>query len=738
MPQLSLSEMEEEIGESKAIIDSQITTQQCLTFVYPFGDYDANAKAFAGDYYIAARGVWCGLNTAPYNFYGMRGCGDSYSLDEMKSYTDAAEEQGEWLITYYHSLDGTGYESWTIDTFIAYLDYLQTKNLWVGTFGSVVKYIKERESANLSLISSSEDQIVLNLTDTLDDAIFDEPLTIRSEVPSSWAKVRVKQGTGAITVTPGMEGTQTVIYYNVIPDRGFITLQKLTTNQQPTVSGLSPSSATVGGASFTLTVHGNNYVNGATVRWNGSSRQTTFVSESQLMATISASDISDIGTASVTVRNPSGDISNGMNFEVRNAALTITIQKSGTGTGAVTGNGISCGTDCTEICTYGTVVISLPLPDTGSSFSGWTGCDSVSGNTCTVNMTANKSVTAAFTLNQHTLNATRTGTGSGTLAAPGLSCTDTTCAGIYNYGDTVNITLTADKKSILDGWTGCDSSTENVCNVLMNVDRDVTATLHLEYTLVVTPEGTGDGKITSVPLGIDCEPACSDTFIVGTPVRLTALPYDGSVFAFWSGGCAGTTETCDLQMTDDITVTTHFVPYGTKEYNLKVKRVNKNQGDGVVISNDKNIDCGNTCSHTYYKDTIVTLSATPNQGSTFLGWKPETPTCTGTEPCTVSIDKATTVQALFVGDYMLKVIAQSKKGGAGLVSSTPSGISCSTGSTAGCEAFYGYGQEVTLSASADTGSTFLGWAPAKLCPGTGDCVVTMDKKRTVKAVFSGQ
>ena len=258
LPQLSLGEMEGEIGEPKAVIDGQIAMQQCLTFVYPFGDYDANAKAFAGDYYIAARGVWCGLNKTPYNFYAMRGCGDSNSLDEMKSYTDEAEQQGDWLITIHHSLDGTDYGYWTIDTFIAYLDYLETKNLWVGTFGSVVKYIKERESANLSLVSSSEDQIVLSLTDTLDDAIFDEPLTIRSEVPSSWAKVRVKQGTGAITVTPGMEGTKTVIYYNVIPDRGFITLQKLTTNQQPTVSGLSPSSATVGGASFTLTVHGNN------------------------------------------------------------------------------------------------------------------------------------------------------------------------------------------------------------------------------------------------------------------------------------------------------------------------------------------------------------------------------------------------------------------------------------------------------------------------------------------------
>ena len=273
---------------------------------------------------------------------------------------------------------------------------------------------------------------------------------------------------------------------------------------------------------------------------------------------------------------------------------------------------------------------------------------------------------------------------------------------------------------------------------MINGDRDVTATLLREYTLVVALEGTGDGRITSVPSGIDCEPTCSDTFVVGTPVRLTAWPYDGSVFAFWSGGCTGTTETCDLTMIDDIEVAAHFVPYETKKYNLEVKRVEKNRGNGVVISNDRNMDCGNTCSHTYYKDTIVTLSATANQGSTFLGWKPKTLNCPTTDPCTVLVEKAKSIQAIFAGDYRLKVVNQSKKGGTGLVSSTPSGISCSTGSTAGCEALYGYGEKVTLSPSVDTGSTFLGWAPANLCPGIGDCVVPMDKKRTVKAVFSGQ
>jgi hypothetical protein len=112
--------------------------------------------------------------------------------------------------------------------------------------------------------------------------------------------------------------------------------------------------------------------------------------------------------------------------------------------------------------------------------------------------------------------------------------------------------------------------------------------------------------------------------------------------------------------------------------------------------------------------------------------------CIGTDSCTVTIDKVKTVQATFVGDFKLKVVNKSRRGGTGLVSSTPSGISCSTGSSTGCEEPYGYGEEVTLSASADSGSTFLGWSPAKLCPGTGDCIVLMDKKRTIKAVFSGQ
>ena len=49
-----------------------------------------------------------------------------------------------------------------------------------------------------------------------------------------------------------------------------------------TLTTLSPSSAVAGGPAFTLTVNGTGFVNGATVRWNGQARTTTFVSSTQL------------------------------------------------------------------------------------------------------------------------------------------------------------------------------------------------------------------------------------------------------------------------------------------------------------------------------------------------------------------------------------------------------------------------------------------------------------------------
>lgn len=59
-------------------------------------------------------------------------------------------------------------------------------------------------------------------------------------------------------------------------------------------------------------------------------------------------------------------------------------------------NVYSCGATCSMTLTTGTPVTLTAVPDAGTRFSGWVGCDTSDGNTCTVTMTAAKSLTATF------------------------------------------------------------------------------------------------------------------------------------------------------------------------------------------------------------------------------------------------------------------------------------------------------------------------------------------------------
>jgi hypothetical protein len=104
----------------------------------------------------------------------------------MKVHADQGKQQGKWLVNTLHGLTGPPYGGWLQADFTAYLDYLVGKNLWVAAFGSVVKYIKERDASSLSVASQTSNKIVLRLTARpLGSTIFDEPLTIRSTVPAS-------------------------------------------------------------------------------------------------------------------------------------------------------------------------------------------------------------------------------------------------------------------------------------------------------------------------------------------------------------------------------------------------------------------------------------------------------------------------------------------------------------------------------------------------------------------------
>ncbi len=77
------------------------------------------------------------------------------------------------------------------------------------------------------------------------------------------------------------------------------------TNPTPVLSSISPSSTDAGGPSFTLIAKGKAFLSSSTVDWNGSPLATTFVSASELKASVPAGLIATPGKAAVTVITPS-------------------------------------------------------------------------------------------------------------------------------------------------------------------------------------------------------------------------------------------------------------------------------------------------------------------------------------------------------------------------------------------------------------------------------------------------
>lgn len=93
-------------------------------------------------------------------------------------------------------------------------------------------------------------------------------------------------------------------------------------NPAPALTNISPNSATAGASAFTLTANGSNFISGSTINWNGSALSTTFVSSTQLTATVPAANVATAGSASVTVftPGPGGGTSTAASFTINGAA----------------------------------------------------------------------------------------------------------------------------------------------------------------------------------------------------------------------------------------------------------------------------------------------------------------------------------------------------------------------------------------------------------------------------------
>ncbi len=79
----------------------------------------------------------------------------------------------------------------------------------------------------------------------------------------------------------------------------------------------------------------------------------------------------------------------------------------------------------------------------------------------------------------------------------------------------------------------------------------------VKYALGVSLQGDGSGSVLSSPTGISCGADCSEDYLSGTVITLTASSSANSSFLGWSGACSGASD-CKITMTSTLSVIASF------------------------------------------------------------------------------------------------------------------------------------------------------------------------------------
>jgi uncharacterized repeat protein (TIGR02543 family) len=322
----------------------------------------------------------------------------------------------------------------------------------------------------------------------------------------------------------------------------------------------------------------------------------------------------------------------------------------------------------------------------GYHFVGWSGDATGITNPVSVTMDAAKHVTATFAINTYALDVSVTGSGS-VNKDPDQS--------VYDHGTLVTLTAVPALGFSFVGWSGDATGSANPTTVTMDAAKHVTATFAINmYSLNLTVVGSGT-------VAKDPDQA---SFSHGTVVTLTATPAVGYHFVGWSGDVSGSTNPTTVTMDAVKNVTATFA---LTTYVLDVSTA----GSGTVTRNPDQPD--------YAPGTVVTLTAAPAAGNSFVGWSGAI--AGYTNPQTVTMDGNKSVTAEFtLGGYTLAVTTSGD--GTGSVTRNPN------------YALYAPGSVVTVTATAQYLSTFTGWSGDLTGAGSPQ-LLTMNGDKSVNAGF---
>lgn len=145
-----------------------------LTLAFPFNADTPEIQALALKRHVAFR---------DYQF----GIGGKTTVESFNAWADKQARDRSWGVAMIHGIV-RGYAPFSDpEIFRAHLAHVKTRDadLWVATFADVARYVRERDAAQLSVVSSAPGRLVLTLTTPLDPATYDMPLTVVLDIPGA-------------------------------------------------------------------------------------------------------------------------------------------------------------------------------------------------------------------------------------------------------------------------------------------------------------------------------------------------------------------------------------------------------------------------------------------------------------------------------------------------------------------------------------------------------------------------
>ncbi len=126
---------------------------------------------------------------------------------------------------------------------------------------------------------------------------------VTAEVPAAYIMDPTSAFVYAYNPPPG-GGNSTDVTFSVI-------------DLEPSISSVAPAAVVAGSGATTLTVNGSNFMNGAWITWNNKKVSTTYVNSGELVAQLTASQVSKPQITQIAVQNPApGGLSGDVNFDV--------------------------------------------------------------------------------------------------------------------------------------------------------------------------------------------------------------------------------------------------------------------------------------------------------------------------------------------------------------------------------------------------------------------------------------